>query len=74
MIEDETQVRINLGNKLREMRRELGVNQEAFAKAISMDRAYYASIETGRRNVTLKMLVKIADGFGITLSEPFEGL
>lgn len=39
-----------------------------------MDRSYYASIETGRRNVTLKMLAKIANGFGITLSELFEGL
>lgn len=31
-----------------------------------------ASIETGRRNVTLQNLAKIASGFGITLSELFE--
>ena len=72
MTDDNLQAK--LGNRVRDLRAQLGVGQEDFARMIGMDRSYYASIETGRRNVTLKMLAKIADGFGITLSEPFDGL
>ena len=39
-----------------------------------MDRSYYASIETGMRNVTLSNLSKIAKGFGVSLSELMEGV
>lgn len=46
-----------------------GSSQEAFANRIGMDRSYYASIETGMRNVTLLNMAKIAEGFGISLSE-----
>lgn len=52
----------------------MGVSQETFANAIDMDRSYYASIEVGRRNVTLMNMKKIADGFGIDLSELLLGV
>ena len=63
-----------LGHRLRGLRIQRGISQEQFAKLIEMDRSYYASIEEGRRNVTLRNLAKIAGGFGITLSELFEGV
>ena len=65
---------IALGCRLKKLRAERGYSQEQFAKLIDMDRSYYASIETGRRNVTLQNLAKIANGFGITLSELLEGI
>ncbi len=39
-----------------------------------MDCSYYASIEVGRRNVSLSNLKKIADGFHITISELMRGV
>jgi len=63
-----------LGHRLKELRTQRNISQEQFAKLIDMDRSYYASIEEGRRNVTLRNLAKIADGFGITLSELFDGV
>ena len=68
----ESNMQIKLGNKLKELRAERGLNQEQFARSIDMDRSYYASIEEGRRNVTLPNLTKVTTGFGITLSELFE--
>ena len=65
---------IALGRRLKKLRAERGYSQEQFAKLIEMDRSYYATIETGRRNVTLQNLAKIAGGFGITLSELLEGI
>lgn len=46
----------------------------AFANLIEMDRSYYASIEVGRRNVSLSNLKKIADGFQISISELMRGV
>ena len=63
-----------LGNRLKELRLRSELTQEEFARLINMDRTYYSTIEEGRRNVTLRNLAKIADGFGVTLSELFEGV
>ena len=58
----------SFGKRCRALRADAGMSQEAFANSIGMDRSYYASIETGMRNVTLVSIKKIAQGFGITLS------
>ena len=39
-----------------------------------MDRTYYASVEAGRRNISICNIEKIASGFQMTLSELFENL
>ena len=39
-----------------------------------MDRTYLASVESGKRNISLENISKIADGFGITLEELFKGI
>ena len=46
----------------------------AFALSIGMDRTYYASVESGKRNISLENIKKIADGFGISLSQLFINL
>lgn len=63
-----------LGNNIRKYRNELGLSQEKFAYQIEMDRTYFASIEAGKRNVSIRNIKKIADGLGLTLSELFIGL
>lgn len=70
----ERDLRTSFGARCRELRSGLGMSQEAFANAIEMDRSYYASIEVGRRNVTLLNMKKIADGFGVTLSDLLFGV
>lgn len=62
------------GQRLKEFRQETGLSQEKFALKISTDRTYYASVEAGRRNISLENIKKIADGFGVSLSQLFENL
>lgn len=62
------------GDRVRELRTQKGMSQEKFALQIDMDRTYLASVESGKRNISLENIKKIADGFGITLEELFEGL
>ena len=65
----------DLGKRLQELRKEkTGLSQEKFAFKIEMDRTYYASVEAGRRNISIINIKKIADGMGISLHELFEGL
>lgn len=67
-------ITVELGNKIRQYRNELGLSQEKFAAKIDMDRTYFSSIESGKRNVSIINIEKIADGLEITLSELFAGL
>ncbi len=55
--------------KLREAK---GLSQEKFALLIEMDRTYYASVESGKRNISIQNIKKIADGFGISVSQLFK--
>lgn len=59
------------GSTLKEIRLEKGLSQEKFANKIGMDRTYYASVESGNRNISLINIRKIADGFGVPLSKLF---
>ncbi|MBM6832632.1 helix-turn-helix domain-containing protein [Megamonas hypermegale] len=60
------------GERIKFLRKKQGLSQEKFALFINMDRTYYASVEGGRRNISLINIKKIADGFGISISELFE--
>lgn len=62
------------GNRCRELREQMGLSQGKFALSINMDRTYYSSIESGKRNVSLKNIEKIAIGFNITINELLKGL
>lgn len=61
------------GKRIQTFRKETGLSQEKFALKIEMDRTYYASVESGKRNVSLENIKKIADGLGVSLSKLFEG-
>ncbi len=63
-----------LGERIGEFRSKTGLSQEKFALSIGMDRTYFASVEAGRRNISICNIKKIADGLGISLSELFAGL
>ena len=67
-------IKETLGKRIRELRNKLGLSQEQFALLIDMDRTYLASVESGKRNISLVNIKKIADGFNISLSELFDGV
>lgn len=68
------EIQKSFGLKIQALRREAGYSQEKFSLLIDMDRTYYASVEKGRRNISLVNIKKIADGFGITLAELFSDI
>lgn len=49
-----------------------GLSQEAFAYSIEMSRTYFAEVETGKRNVSIENIERIAGGLGVSLREFFD--
>lgn len=68
----EETIKQQFGNRIQKIRKETGLSQEKFALKIEMDRTYYASVESGKRNISLENIKKIADGLGISLAKLFE--
>lgn len=60
------------GSTIRELRKKTGLSQEKFALLIEMDRTYYASVESGKRNISIANIEKIAFGLGVDISTIFK--
>ncbi len=63
-----------LGLRIQQLRKKRELSQEKFSLLIGMDRTYFASVEAGKRNVSLNNIKKIADGLDISISTLFEGI
>ena len=67
-------IKENFGKKVQELRKLSGLSQEKFALLIDMDRTYFASVEAGKRNISIDNIFKISKGLNVTLEELFRGL
>ena len=67
-------VKKEFGYRIKELRQAQNLSQEKFALQIDMDRTYLASIESGKRNVSLENIKKLAEGFEISLAELFKNM
>lgn len=63
--------KMRVGLRIKELRAELGMSQEAFAYSIEMSCTYFAEVETGKRNVSIENIDRIARGLGVSLKEFF---
>ena len=58
-------------NKIEAIRKEQGILQEEFAKAMGVSRQTISSLENGRYNPSIGLAYKIAKFFGMTIEEVF---
>ena len=58
-------------NKIESIRKELGILQDEFAKAMGVSRQTISSLENGRYNPSILLAHKIARYFGMTIEEVF---
>ena len=58
-----TPIQTVFGICIRQFRKKTGLSQEKFALKIDMDRTYYASVEAGKRNLSLVNIQKSASAF-----------
>ncbi len=62
---------VDFGKKLKELRKEKGLSQEDLALEIEVDRTYIGKIERAERNISLKMIGKIANALKIEVKSFF---
>lgn len=58
-------------NKLEEIRKQRGINQEELALALEVSRQTISSLENGRYNPSILLAFKIAKYFGLLIEEIF---
>jgi transcriptional regulator with XRE-family HTH domain len=64
-------IRIKIGIRLKELRNEKGLSQEKFSFVCELDRTYIASIEQGKRNVSVANIEKISKAFEMSIHDFF---
>lgn len=64
-------IRVLIGNRIRFLRKEVGISQEALGLKAGLDRTYIASVETGKRNISIVNIEKLSLSLGYSLTEFF---
>jgi len=67
-------IKEKFGARIRSLRLESHLSQEQLALKINMDRSYLASVEKGKRNISIINIEKIANGLDVTLEKIFKEL
>lgn len=60
------------GKVIRELRKEKGLSQEAFADLAGIDRSYMGHIERGEKNITLSKIYQLSAALNVSVSEIFD--
>ena len=61
----------NFGKKIKLYRKQKGFSQEELAFKAGLDRTYIASVENGKRNVSIQTIKKFLDALELTFPEFF---
>ena len=60
---------VRFGEKLRDIRLDLGYSQEELSFKAGLHRTYISSVERGKRNISLTNIKKIADALGLKMKD-----
>ena len=65
-------IKTKVGKRIKELRNKLGISQEELAFRSEIHRTYIASLEVGKRNVSIETLEKVVNALEVSLSEFFK--
>ena len=65
-------IKTAIGERIRQLRNEMGISQEEFAERANIDRTYVTRLETGKRNVTIIALQKVINALGSDYQKFFD--
>ena len=64
-----SQINLQIGHKIKSKRRKLGILQTDLAKKLSISPSYLNLIESGKRKISVDLLLKLANELGIEISD-----
>lgn len=62
---------VSMNNRVKEIRKQKGIKQDEFARALGVSRQTVSSIETGRFDPSIMLAYKIAKIFELSIEEVF---
>lgn len=65
------EIKSKIGVRIKELREVKQMSQKDLAYTSDLDRSYIASVENGKRNISIVNIEKIADALGVTLKDFF---
>lgn len=65
-------VKSKIGLRIKELRDTAGMSQKDLAYSSDLDRSYIASVESGKRNISIVNIEKIAVALGVSLQDFFD--
>lgn len=67
-------IKEKFGLRVKEIRQQKGISQEGLALIAEIDRTYIQSIESGKRNVSLVTIEKLAKAFDLPMENLLRNL
>lgn len=64
-------IKLKIGQRIRELRKGLEISQESLAYKAEVDRTYVTDVENGRRNISVEILEKLITALEISFTEFF---
>lgn len=61
-----TKPRVQLGKKIRELRKKIGISQEELGFRANLHRTYIGSIERGEQNISIDNIHKVAKALKVS--------
>ena len=65
-------IKTKVGKRIKELRNKLGISQEELAFRSEIHRTYIASLEVGKRNVSIETLEKVVNALEVSMFEFFK--
>jgi transcriptional regulator with XRE-family HTH domain len=69
LAEQRTPAQIELGNRIRARRKEMGLSQIGLAERTGLHFTFISTVERGERNLSLASLIALARGIEVDLGE-----
>ena len=67
-------IKSKFGERVKMIRKDKKLSQEALASLSDIERTYMCSIEKGERNVSISIIEKLAKAFNISIENLMKGL
>ncbi len=65
-------IKLKVGQRIKDLRKKLGLSQEGLANEAEVDRTYVTDVENGRRNVSVEILERLIKALNVSFTEFFK--
>lgn len=64
-------IKLKVGQRIRVLRKKIGLSQEALALKAEVDRTYVTDVENGRRNVSVEIMERLIKALDVSFTDFF---